>query len=397
MADNYQFALTDDDVEQITADAQQFQREYKESGGLGDWPMSTFLPEGNHVARIYPDRGEGGRARLIRTVFMHNSFPINEQGDTVRIWADQRVDRILKEAEDQGLVTIRVGDKDKKIWMWKSRPVGIACCYWIESSDAKTIPVGKTCLAILDNRQMFSFNDFIANQHPEDKRKLIDPNNPAPGIRFSVTKGHKSNTSVGISGMRNYALPMPPMMLRNDKEAEIPFTGLDRLFIEESDRISDEDLTSFENFIRGQIVKARAAGSLAKDTTGKGFKFGNRRGNGEDEQKALPAPQEAGPAPWEGDAAKVPPPGQKSATALPEKSEALPANPVPETGNRHCPLAEKIAAIPSKGVEFEEEKNGKVMFGNRPGKSNPYCSVCDNEDACREATIANRAEKQKAA
>jgi hypothetical protein len=61
---------------------------------------------------------------------------------------------------------------------------------------------------VLDRRQMFSIHDFVAELHPDDKRQMLDPNNVAPGIKLSITRGSgKANVSCGIAGMQKLELP----------------------------------------------------------------------------------------------------------------------------------------------------------------------------------------------
>ncbi len=91
-------------------------------------------------------------------------------------------------------------------------------------------------------------------------------------------------------------------------------------------------------------VEWEEAGSLVSTTTGKGFKFGDRKDRA---VEGSGGGQEARQAP---DSTTPPADGGSASRGLPERSEAMPNPTAPETGAAPLPLAEKIKAMPSKAT-----------------------------------------------
>jgi hypothetical protein len=222
--------------------------------------------------------------------------------------------------------------------------------------------------AVLDRRQIFAIQDFIAELHPDDKRQMLDPNNAAPAIKLSIAKGAgKANVSCGIASMQR--LELPPLEFKDEDGAPIEYKGLDHIYITENDKISDENFFKLKQAVTQEIINFKSAGGNVKDLSSEGHKIGDRTADKPEEvkeTKSEPKKEERNPKP---DPKPV-------AAAEAEKSE--------ETGVR-CRLAEQTLVSPSL-----KEAYPNAAFGNKPEKITPYCMVCDWESECKILTEKNR-------
>jgi hypothetical protein len=355
----FNFNLGNEDINKINEDAEAYRKEYKERGGFQAGVPVCFLGDGTYVFRILPDRDSKGFVRLIRRAWIHSRIPV--EGKKLRFWKDDRVDNLLTEAADAGLEKIW----GKPVWQYKSREHGYMMAYFYESSDEEFTKAKHYYGAILDRRQMFAIQDFIAGLHLDDKRKMLDPNNAAPGIKISIARGSgKANVSCGIAGMT--ALDLPDLEFKNEDGEVIPYTGLDSIYINEDDKISDEDFFKLKNAVYEEITNFRASGGKAKDKSSEAHKFSDKAAEAPTTSNASSASVTAVP--------------QQSASVQASSSTAVmttAANP----DEIECRLANQCK-INAKMSEVYPN----VRFANKPTKANPFCLACDYEELCTIAT-----------
>jgi hypothetical protein len=378
----YNFQLSDDDFARINEDAEQYRKEYKERGFQVGVPV-CFLGDGNYIFRLYPDRDAKGFARVIKKAWIHTGITVEEK--KLRFWSDERVNKLFAEAEEAGLEKIF----GKPIYQFKSREQGYIMAHMYECPETEYTKPGNTYATVVNRRQMFAIQDFIAELHPDDKRAILDPNNPAPGIKLQNTKGSgKANVSCGIAGMQK--LTLPALEFKDDDGNPIEYNGLDQVYITENDKISDEDFFKLRNMVYTEIANFKASGGLAKDKSAEGHKFSDKAlespaplishstgpsqafhasqaGNLNPEPRA---PQEAKPAP------EAPKAAAASSTA-----PAL-AAPTTATGEEiRCRLADQCKSNPKMAEAYPDAR-----FGNHPEKSTPYCLACSFEEECTVVT-----------
>jgi hypothetical protein len=383
----YEFKYQDADTEILDKQANEYKEKYlSNSGGgaTGTRAWQAYVQDGTHTFRFYPDRDAKGYARLIRRAWVHRGLPIGPK-KKVWVYGDERVDALMNEIEQEKMTTIF----GKKTWQWKSAEVGVACAHVFESSDKEWTIAGHTMVLLLQKRQIFAFQEFVADLHPEDKRKMFDPSLDAVGINFKVNHAaSKSNVSVGIAGTRLLHLAMPPQLVADDRETLIPFEGLDKVYITEDQKLSDEDFLEFKKAVYTELEKFKAQGGQATDVTGGGGNGGNNVTSFKDTGPAAgpqsPTPQPTQPTPSNPEPNPKPSP-PLNPTPKPQDPEPPPAAAIVPNDER-CGLAARIKAKP----EQAEIYGHGITFGNRPDKRNPYCTICDYEKDCIELTLSNR-------
>jgi len=378
----YKFQLTEEDAGYIDQQVKDFQKDYKDTEIKFDpRPVVAYLQEGSHLIRIYPDTDEKGKPRFYRRIYIHSrAIPLTSDGKGKRrfCWADSRVDNLLTKLEDKGLKKVFGED----LWKFKSQEQGILCAHFFESADKAYHPAGSTVALSLSPKQLNGFAEWLLSLHPKEKVMMFNPFEEAPGIRLQVSKGTKSNMSVGVDGLgvRRLALPMPPRLWDSNWKKEIEagkdfnevstheFISLSDLGRKETDTLTDEEFSIFEELCMRQFEEFRAKGGEKVDdsSVGKG-----RRPSENEERKELKVNS-----------------GNGAAKPVNNNSHRLSvelADPLPETGERECPLRNRINEKPA-----DKEKFGPaVMFGNKPGLNNPKCMMCPNEKDCIKLTEAN--------
>jgi hypothetical protein len=352
----------EEDIARISEEAEAYRREYKERGMFKAGVPICFLGDGVYVFRIYPDRDQKGFVRLIKRAWIHQRIPL--EGDRkLRFWKDERVDRLFAEAEEAGLEKIW----GRLIYQLKSREQGYMMAHFFESSDKEYTKAGQSYGAILDRRQMFAIQDFIAQLHPEDKRQMLNPNEPAPGIRLSITRGSgKANVSCGMAGMQK--LELPDLEFKDDDGSVVEYTGLDNIYITERDHITDEDFFKLRNNVYNEIANYKAAGGLAKDRSSEAYKFDK-----EPEEQRIHA------------STTTSQPQQTTSQSQPQTNSSTAVTPSANTDEKFCRLADQT----KNNTKMAEAYPG-VRYGNKPNRSNPYCIACDWEEECRVETEKNK-------
>jgi hypothetical protein len=341
------FNLGPDDIARISEEAEAYRKEYKERGFQSGVPV-CFLSDGTYVFRIYPDRDSKGFVRLIRRAWIHTRIPVDDR--KLRFWQDDRVNKLFTEAEDAGMEKIF----GKPLYHFKSREQGYMMAHYFESSDEEFTKAKQTYGTVLDRRQMFAIQDFVHELHPDDKRLMLDPNNAAPGIKLSITRGSgKANVSCGIAGMMK--LELPDLDFKDDNGAVVEYTGLDSIYITENDKISDEDFFKLRNSVYEEIANFKASGGKAKDKSSEAHKIGDKAAD----PATVAEPQ----------AAKLTPQPEAQSTAMTTTTAG--------TDEIRCRVAEQGKINPKI-----KEAYPNVAFGNKPDKSTPYCLACDYEEEC---------------
>jgi hypothetical protein len=117
---------------------------------------------------------------------------------------------------------------------------------------------------IMQPRATNAFSEFITSLHPDDKRKLLDPTIPAPAIRLSIIRGARSYASCGIT-MDAYTLPA--LVFKDDDGQDIPYNGLDDIYIKNDEILSDEDFLEFKRGAMAELEKFKSiSGGEARRT-----------------------------------------------------------------------------------------------------------------------------------
>jgi hypothetical protein len=367
--DKYSFTWSDDDLKAVGDEAEKFRDEYKKSGQAFQAGIPIcFLGDGNYVFRIYPDRDPNGFARLIKRAHIHNK-KTGVEGVYLRCWEDDRVNKLFREAEEAGL---------EKLWgyhiyQYRSREIGYMMAHLYETPPNNEYALPKKSYGlILDKRQIFAVQDFIAELTPEDKRQMLDPNNAAPGIKLSITRGSgKANVSCGIASMKR--LELPPLEFKDEDGNPIEYKGLDSVYITEEDRISDENFFKLRQAVIEEIANFKSAGGQVKDNSAEAHKIGN--GSKEPEEKVQ---EKVVPKETKQDRNPLPDVKPTESKLAPSASEA-------ENGVR-CRLADQCKISPSLAATYPD-----AAFGNKPDKITPYCMVCDFEVECKELTLKKKA------
>jgi hypothetical protein len=368
----YSFSWSESDLKHVSDEAEKYREDYKKTGNYQPGIPICFFGEGNYIFRIYPDRDPNGFARIIKKAYFHNrKVPV--EGLYLRFWEDDRINKLFREAEEAGL---------EKIWgnflyMYRSQERGYMMAHLYESPPGNEYALAKKSYGVvLDRRQVFAIQDFIAELHPEDKRSLLDPNNAAPAIKLSITRGSgKANVSCGIAGMQR--LELPPLEFKDEDGSPIEYTGLDNIYIKETDKISDEDFFKLRKAVSEEIANFKASGTPAKDLSSEAHKFGDG-GQKDSGKEASPkeTKQNSNPGVHTNPLPDIKPTESKSSSGSTEAETV------------RCRLAEQTMISPSL-----KETYPNAAFGNKPEKNTPYCMVCDFEEPCKELT----AKRMKAA
>jgi hypothetical protein len=240
--------------------------------------------------------------------------------------------------------------------------------YFFECPTSEYMKAGNAYGTILNRRQMFALQDWIAELHPEDKRQLLDPNNPAPGIKMQIIKGAKSNVSCGIGGMQRLALP--ELDFKDNDGQVIEYTGLDQLYITEDNKISDEDFFNFRSLIGTEMANFKGV-ALDKSSeahrigqTGPATSFHASEAGKLEQQKPVEQPVV-----------------HQANAQLTAVQEGAPS----DGGEIVCRVAEAAKINPKLKDAYPN-----VAFGNKPTKTNPYCLTCSYEDECKIFTAKNK-------
>jgi hypothetical protein len=386
--DTYDFSLTDEDLNDVENQAKKHIQDHaakEKASAFEGRPVAPFLKAGSHLIRPYPDRDARGKARYSRKIYVHRQLPVAKDKN-VWIWADDRVDSLLVQFQKDGMAKIFNDD----LWKFKSQEQGIMCVHIFESSDKENHPAGMTCILILNSKQHTAWNTWLTTLHPEEMRVILNPLEDAPGIRINFDSGAKSNVSVGVSGlgMRKVHLPLPPRLWdsnwknqlkeNNDDVKAIKtysFTSLDDYVRKETDRMTDEQFDGFQEMAYREFEawKANNNNKVRDSSAGKGYRPDEgRKDEGQKSNDSLRPTSEI----------------QRQGA----KSEKL-ARELSGTGERNCPLSERIARKPELVNTFGHD----VKFGNRPDGSNPDCLMCPHDFECRKLTKENREASLKAA
>jgi hypothetical protein len=357
----FNFNMSPDDINKINEEAEAYRKEYKERGGFQSGVPICFLGDGTYVFRIVPDRDSKGFIRLIRRAWIHQRVPVDDR--KLRFWKDDRVDKLFEEAEEAGLEKIW----GKPLYQFKSREQGYMLAYYFESSNDEFTKSKQFYGTVLDRRQMFAIQDFVAELHIDDKRQILDPNNAAPGIKLQITRGSgKANVSCGIAGMTR--LEIPEIEFKNEEGEAIEYKGLDHIYITEDDKISDEDFFKLKGAVYEEITNFKAAGGKAKDKSSEAHKFSDKA---------------ADPSITNASSASSP------VTATPQQASTSTAvTTAVDPDEIKCILAEQCKINPKMAEVYPN-----VAFGNKPSRPTPFCLACDIEEQCTMAT----AKRNKAA
>jgi hypothetical protein len=217
-----------------------------------DSPLLTRLPPGDHVIRFYLDRDNNGLARIIKSVRVHRDLPV-ERDRTVTCWEDSRINQLMDELLKAGIEYIFL----RPPWVWRASKTGLACVHFFESSNVEARLVGKTCILMLNRHQMYAIHSFIGDLSFDEKRKLLDPNLPAMGIRIKVPKSSKAKITVGLAETSEL-LTLPAARLISSKRlTTYPFEGLDKVFTSEGNKLSESDLQQFRDRVEPYLDKIR--------------------------------------------------------------------------------------------------------------------------------------------
>jgi hypothetical protein len=370
----FQFNLTDEDITRLSNEAEAYRKEYKERGFQAGVPI-CFLGDGTYVFRIYPDHDSRGFARILKRAWIHTGIPI--EGDKkLRFWKDDRVNDLFQEAEDAGMEKIF----GKQIYQFKSREQAYMMLHYYESSNDEYTKPRTSYGTILSRRQVFAVQEFIAGMYIDDKRAILDPSHPAPGIKLQITRGSgKANVSCGIAGMQK--LTLPELEFKDEDGNLIEYAGLDHIYITEQDKISDEDFFKLRVLVRAEIASFRAAGGKAKDKSAEGHRFSDKAaespGPSQTVSQAIGGPSQSFHASQAGDLQAT---AAKLANGPPTASQAVVSIEANADGIR-CRLADQ-AKINAKVAEAYPD----ARFGNKPSKTTAYCLACSFEEECTLAT-----------
>jgi len=353
------FNLSDEDINKISEEAEAYKREYKERGMFQPGVPICFLGDGTYVFRIYPDRDAHGFIRLIKRVWIHGKVRIDD--DKFRwFWKDERVDKLFGEAKEAGMEKMW----GKFLYQYTSREQGYMMAHFYESADEQWTKKGQPYAVILDRRQMFAIQDFITELHPDDKRQILNPNNPAPGIKLSITRGGgKANVSCGIAGMTKFELP--DLQFKDEDGNPIEYKGLDHVYITEKDKLADEDFFMLRNGVYQEIANFKALGGGAKDRSSEGHKLG--------QNEKTPSAEVAGS-------------GFATQQTTQANSVVSAATPAAQSGEKQCRLADQTKINPKMAEAYPDAR-----FGNKPNKSTPYCLACSFEEDCTIETQKSKA------
>jgi hypothetical protein len=242
----YSFRFEEEDISKISKDADDFVKEYITSGSLQRGVPICFLGDGTYVFRIYPDRDARGRPRLIKRVWLHYKIPIAGKRK-VRFWKDDRVDKLFDEARQAGLENLW----GKPIHQYKSREQAYMMAHFYEvPTGQKYTEMNKAYGTIIDKRSIIAIQNLIAGLDLEDMRDLFDPNNSAFCIRLSIARA-RSKSVVSCSIAVQKAI-LPPLEFKDDEGNKIEYTGLDGIYIRETDAISDEDFHKLKQAVTNE-------------------------------------------------------------------------------------------------------------------------------------------------
>ena len=211
------------------------------------FPLSYGNVEGTYKFRIYPEN-YNGRPRFLREVWSHKL----EDGKRVIAHKDDtRVKEIIDWATEKGLTNRKDG-----AWKHAAMKHGILMVYMFDAPSNKYVKKEQATAFILEWRQLDALKAFFQSIE-ENGTNLLDflhPGKANPGIVMTVSgqgKEQKVNCSVTGGPMNVTKLELPPMEL----PAKHPFTGLDHIYVDVNDTITDEQLASFKEYIEDKVEK----------------------------------------------------------------------------------------------------------------------------------------------
>jgi hypothetical protein len=247
------------------------------------------------------------------------------------------------------------------LFRYKAQQMGYAMAHIIDCPPrSRYIKKDKSMAIIMQSGALNALSQFITLMRPDDKRKLLDPTIPAPAIELSITRGAKSNA---ICDITTDVYRLPALVFKDHDGQDIPYNGLDDIYIKNDETLSDEDFCEFRKGAMAELEKFRALARNKRGTAACAHQF-----------KAI--------------SSGVKPEEQKQEITA-ERVFDLPS-PTGETDEIACPLWEGSKT----STRFERYKNAR--FGNKPmnqdGSSHatPFCMLCDVAPECVVLTRKNR-------
>ena len=331
-------------------------KEVRTGGGV---PVS-FLDPGNFSFRIYPDRNEEGKPRILKRVSIH-SFQLGEK--RIRFWHDNRVNELVRRAEE-------AGDKDEA-WKWRAREHSYLMTHLYRVPPGnKYLKKDTACALILNRKQSESFLKFVLGLSPEERKARLNPNAAAPAITLRVVgRGKSGETHFGYT-QEEFSLPFPPNLPEGSS-----WEGLDKVYVQPTDRISDQDFGLFQRQVEARVSFLSNRGverpnGRTSVPVGSGGRTGasNGQSNGASNGADLSDfGEEGGSGDGDGESDSPSPPSEGATTSGDEEK---------------CLIAARALIDQSLREKFPEAR-----FGKHPtGPTNPYCISCDHELDCRKLT-----------
>jgi hypothetical protein len=127
------------------------------------------------------------------------------------------------------------------LYRYKAQQMGYAMVHMYDCPSGRPNMKRRTSMAII--MQAWAINalsQLITSLHPDDRRKLLDPTISAPAIELFIAKSYVTcdiTTDV-------YTLPDLVFMDRDGQE--IPYNGLDDIYIRNDEILSDDDFFEFK-------------------------------------------------------------------------------------------------------------------------------------------------------
>ena len=194
--------------------------ETRRSSNDEEYTPMVFLREGSHKIRIYPDKSNPHKIRLIRKIFFHKAdVPGKEVGKMYKV-------RVRCEGEGNCKIC-KVMDEANKLGYegsWKHKNVtGLAYGVIYDSSEKSDyVKTGVPVVIALENKMIYAINKMMSELSGSELQRIIDSLDERNIIEIDHKPGSGGNTMARFSINKLYSLPPLPTHFKPLDEVYIP-------------------------------------------------------------------------------------------------------------------------------------------------------------------------------
>lgn len=303
-------------------------------------PM-VFLRAGSHKLRLYPDKRNPSRIRLIRRISFHRAtVPMEWKDKEGKITTKERSARVRCEGDATNCRVCKVMDEAKGLGYenaWKHwNSTGLAYAVIFESTEKSDfVKLNTPVVVALEGKMIYAINKLISGYTGQEVQSIIDTLEDSNIMEIDHKPGAGGNTMARLDPIRRKPLPPIPDY----------FDDLDNMFVK-NEPGSDEEVK-----LICQAIMANVGANAAKNLV----------------EPNAPTTQQSKPA------------ESTPASYTPPLHPATPGS-FPGIPNIIANLAGTYK-IPDKSP---------ACYGARPESGHPICTACSFEPTCAQVTISEK-------